>query len=94
MTITINEEEFDPKDITQLYPAAVIKTGNGDETTQVSMHWVENEGKGKVELVGYGIFLHLGKDDIQSFMYDTREEMDNVIGKISEQIKQRRDGSQ
>jgi len=92
MMITINEETFDPTDITQLYPAAVIKTGNGDETTQVSLQWVDKEGKGKVELVGYGIFIHLGKDDIRTFMYDTREEMDTVAGNIAEQIKKRRSG--
>ena len=92
MMIKIDEETFDPKEITQLYPAAVIKTGDGDETTQVSMQWVENEGKGKVELVGYGIFIHLGKDDIRTFMYDSREEMDTMTASIAEQIKQRRSG--
>ena len=92
MMIKIDEEEFDPKEITQLYPAAVIKTGNGDETTQVSMQWVEKEGKDKVDLVGYGIFIHLGKDDIRTFMYDTKAEMDEVAASISEQIKQRRNG--
>lgn len=92
MMIKIDEEEFDPKEITQLYPAAVIKTGNGDETTQVSMQWVEKEGKDKVDLVGYGIFIHLGKDDVRTFMYDTKAEMDEVAASISEQIKQRRNG--
>ncbi len=92
MLITIEDIEFDPKDITQLYPAAVIKTGEGDETTQVSMEWVEKEGKDKVELVGYGIFVHLGEDDVHEFMYDTKEEMDIVAAQIAEQIKNRRDG--
>lgn len=92
MLITIENIEFDPKDITQLYPAAVIKTGEGDETTQVSIQWVENEGKEKVELVGYGIFVHLGEDDVHEFMYDTKDEMDQVSANIAEQIKHRRDG--
>jgi len=92
MTITIETEKFDARDITQLYPAAVIKTGDGDETTQVSLAWVEKEGKGKVEIVGYGIFVHLGEDDVETFMYDTREEMDAVSASIAEQIKQRRNG--
>jgi len=92
MLITIENIEFDPKDIKQLYPAAVIRTGDGDETTQVSMQWIENEGKGKVDLVGYGIFVHLGEDDIHEFMYDTKEEMDAVSAHIAEQIKHRRDG--
>jgi len=92
MLIKIDDIEFDPKDIKQLYPAAVIKTGEGDETTQVSMQWIENEGKGKVELVGYAIYVHLGEDDVHEFMYDTKEEMDKVSAHIAEQIKHRRDG--
>jgi hypothetical protein len=92
MLIKIDDIEFDPKDIKQLYPAAVIKTGDGDETTQVSMQWIENEGKGKVDLVGYAIYVHLGEEDVHEFMYDTREEMDTVSAQIAEQIKNRRDG--
>jgi len=90
MMITIDKETFDPKEITQLYPAAVIKTGNGDETTQVSMEWIENEGKDKVDLVGYGIFIHLCKDVVRTFMYDSKEKMDTVVASIAEQIKQRK----
>ena len=56
------------------------------------MQWIENEGKGKVDLVGYGIFVHLGEDDVYEFMYETREEMDRVSAQIAEQIKHRRDG--
>jgi len=56
MIITIEDKQFDTKEITQLYPAAVVKTGQGDETTQVSLEWIEVEAKGKVELVGYGLF--------------------------------------
>ncbi len=92
MLIKIDDKEFDPKDITQLYPAAVIKTGEGDETTQVSMKWVENEGKDKVELVGYAIYVHLGEENIYEFIYDTKEEMDAVSAQIAKQIKHRRDG--
>ena len=92
MLITIENIEFDPKDIMQLYPAAVIRTGDGDETTQVSMQWIENEGKGKVDLVGYAIYVHLAEDDVHEFMYNTKEEMDTVSAQIAEQIKNRRDG--
>jgi hypothetical protein len=92
MMITIENETFNPMDITQLYPAAVIKTGQGDETTQVSLQWVEKEGKDKVEIVGYGIFVHLGEDDVHTFMFDTKEEMDEVSASIAGQIKQRRKG--
>jgi hypothetical protein len=86
MIITIEDKQFDTKEITQLYPAAVIKTGYEDETTQVSLEWIEVEAKGKVEIVGYGLFVNIGEDK-ETFMFNTREEMDTAIEKISEQLQ-------
>jgi len=87
MIITIKDKEFDTAAITQLYPAAVVKTGHEDETTQVSLEWLDLEAKGKVELVGYGIFIHFGEEEKYTFMFDTKEEMDEEIGSIASQIK-------
>jgi len=87
MIITIEEKQFDTKDITQLYPAAVVKTGHEDETTQVSIEWIEVEAKGKVEIVGYGLFVNLGEEEKHSFMFDTREEMDAAAGRIAQQLQ-------
>jgi len=87
MIITIEDKQFDTKDITQLYPAAVVKTGHEDETTQVSLEWIEVEAKGKVEIVGYGVFVNLGEEEKYSFVFDTREEMDAAIGRIASQLK-------
>ena len=87
MIITIEEKQFDTKEITQLYPAVVIKTGYEDETTQVSLEWIEVEGKGKVEVVGYGVFVNLGEEEKYSFIFDTRDEMDAAIGRIAAQLK-------
>ncbi len=86
MIITIKDQEFDTAKITQLYPAAVVKTGYEDETTQVSLEWLDVEAKGKVELVGYGIFIHLSEDEKHTFMFDTKEEMDEEIGYIASQF--------
>ena len=86
MIITIKEKQFDTAKITQLYPAAVVKTGYEDETTQVSLEWLDVEAKGKVELVGYGIFIHLSEDEKHTFMFDTKEEMDEEIGYIASQF--------
>ncbi|HHD78049.1 MAG TPA: phosphomannomutase, partial [Epsilonproteobacteria bacterium] len=44
MILTIEDKQFDTKEITQLYPAVVIKTGYEEETTQVSLEWIEVEG--------------------------------------------------
>ena len=87
MIITIEDKQFDTKEISQLYPAAVIKTGHEDETTQVSLEWIEVEAKGKVEIVGYGIFVNLGKEEKHSFIFDTKEEMDAAIGSIASQLQ-------
>ena len=87
MILDIENKEFDSKKITQLYPAAVIKTGYNDETTQVSLEWIEVEAKGKVEVVAYGIFLHLEEDEKHSFLFDTRAAMDEAIGRISSQLQ-------
>jgi len=87
MIITIAEKQFDTKEITQLYPAAVIKTGYEDETTQTSLEWLDVEAQGKVEVVGYGIFVHLGEDERYSFVFETREEMDALAAQIAAQLK-------
>ena len=87
MIITIKDKTFDTAKITQLYPAAVVKTGYEDETTQVSLEWLDVEAKGKVEVVGFGIFIHLGEEEKYTFMFDTKEEMDEEIGYIASQIK-------
>ena len=87
MIITIEDKQFDTKDITQLYPAAVVKTGHEDETTQMSLEWIDVESKGKVEIVGYGVFVHLAEEEKYSFVFDTREEMDAAVGRIAAQIK-------
>ncbi|SFV57724.1 Phosphomannomutase [hydrothermal vent metagenome] len=87
MIINIESETFDTKDITQLYPAAIVKTGYNDETTQVSLEWLEIESKGKVELEGYAIFVHLAKDNIRSFTYSSREELDSAIARLALQLQ-------
>jgi hypothetical protein len=45
------------------------------------------ESKGKVEVVGFGIFLHLGEEKKHTFMFDSKEEMDAEIGKTASQLQ-------
>jgi len=87
MILTIEDKQFDSKEIMQLYPAVVIKTGYEEETTQVSLAWIDTEAKGKVEIVGYGVFIHLKDERKDSFIFDTREAMDIAIAKIATQLK-------
>ena len=87
MILTIEDKQFDSKEIMQLYPAVVIKTGYEEETTQVSLAWIDTEAKGKVEIVGYGVFIYLKDESKDSFIFDTREAMDIAIAKIATQLK-------
>ncbi|MHB0993155.1 MAG: phosphomannomutase [Sulfurovum sp.] len=86
MILTIENKQFDTAAITQLYPAAVVKTGHKEETTQVSLEWIDSESKGRVEIVGYGVFVHLGEEEKHSFVFQTREEMDEAVGRIAAQL--------
>lgn len=87
MIITIEDKQFDTAKITQLYPAAVIKTGHEEETTQVSLEWLSSEAKGKVEVVGFGIFVYLGEEGKHSFVFKTKEEMEEAIKRIALQLQ-------
>ena len=87
MIITIEDKQFDTKEITQLYPAVIIKTGYEDETTQVSLEWIEVEGKDKVEVVGYGLFVILKDEEKHAFTFDTKAQMDEAAGRIAAQFQ-------
>ena len=89
MIITIEDKHFDRSKITQLYPAALVKTGYNDETTPMSLEWLDIESKGKVEVDGFGIFIHLGEEEKYSFIYDSREKLDEAIGKLAVQLQSR-----
>lgn len=86
MIIKIEDKEFESKNITRLYPAAVIKTGDGDEMTQISLEWIETN-KRKVEVVGYGLFVNIGKDVKYSFVYDTQEEMEALMYRVVKELQ-------
>ena len=85
--LTIEDKTFNLKDIKQLYPAAVVKTGYEDETTEMSMEWIDTESKGRVEIVGYGLFIVIDEETKHSFIFKTREELDALIVKISYQLQ-------
>lgn len=85
-TVTIEEKTFNLKDIKQLYPAVVVKTGHGDETTEVSLEWIDIESKGRVEIVGYGLFVRIGEEEKHAFVYESRDALDALIAKVAQEI--------
>ena len=85
--LTIDNKVFNLKEIKQLYPAAIIKTGYEDETTEMSLEWIESESKGRVELVGYALFVVVGDNEKYSFMRSSKEALDSLISEVAKQIK-------
>jgi len=85
--LIIKEKEFNIKDIKQLYPAVLVKTGHKEETTEMSLEWIDTEAKGRVEISGYGIFIRVGEEDKHSFIYSSREELNIAMGLIAEQLR-------
>lgn len=87
-TITIEEKSFELKNVKNLYPAVLVKTGyNETETTEMSLEWLDIESKGRVEVTGYGIFVVISDEEKHSFVYESRDELDVAIGKLASQLK-------
>ncbi len=82
MKIIIEDTEFDKKEITQLYPAAMIPTGEDNELTQISLEWYDTQEKSDIKAVKFGIFVYLKDKSIQPFFYDSREELNEALLKL------------
>jgi len=84
--LTIEDKTFNLKDIKQLYPAVLVKTGYKKEVAEMSLEWIDIEAKGRVEIDGYGIFVRIGEEEKHSFLYKNREELERALAMLSKQI--------
>jgi len=84
--LTIEDKTFNLKDIKQLYPAVLVKTGYKDEVAEMSLEWIDIEAKGRVEITGYGLFIRIGDEEKHSFLYDSREKLEIAMAELSTQI--------
>lgn len=86
--ITIEDKTFDLKDVKNIYPAVLVKTGYDDtETTEMSLAWIDIESKGRVEVAGYGIFVVISDEEKYSFIYKDRATLNDAMGKLAQQLK-------
>ncbi|MEO1953182.1 MAG: phosphomannomutase [Campylobacterales bacterium] len=85
-TFTINNQTFNIKEIKQLYPAVLVKTGYKDETTPMSLEWIDTEAKGRVETAGYVITLITTSDDKYNFTFRTRDELNLAMKNLANQL--------
>jgi len=86
-TFNIQNKKFNLENIKQFYTASIVKTGYKDETTEVSLDWYEREGKGKVELLAFGVFVVTKDGKKHSFIFKTRDELDMQMKLILEEIR-------
>lgn len=84
--LTIKNKTFNLKDIKQLYPAVLVKTGYKNEVAEMSLEWIDIEAKGRVEIDGYGLFIRIGEEEKHSFLYSSREELNIAMAELSSQI--------
>ncbi len=86
--ITIEDKQFNLKDIRSLYPAVLVKTGYDEvETTEMSLEWIDIESKGRVEIAGYGIFVVISDEEKYSFIYEDRATLNDAIAQLAQQLK-------
>ncbi len=69
----IKDRIFKLSDIKRFYTAVVIKSGYGDEVTEISFKWFDSEGKGRVEPIGFGIFIITKDEHKYQFLVLTQE---------------------
>jgi hypothetical protein len=84
--LTIENKTFNLRDIKQLYPAVLVKTGYKNEVAEMSLEWIDIEAKGRVEIEGYGIFIRIGEEEKHSFLYNSRDELELAMAELSVQI--------
>ncbi len=86
MKITIEDQTFDLNEISRLYPAAMVKTGNGDELTQISLEWVDTLKDEETQVAKYAIFVHSKNNAVSSFFYQNREDLETALEKIASKM--------
>ncbi|MCH9813080.1 MAG: phosphomannomutase [Epsilonproteobacteria bacterium] len=86
MKITIEDATFDTDDIRQLYPAAIIPSGYGDELTQISLEWYDTKDNDEIIAKKYGIFIHLSDKSVHPFYYENRDALEDAMQILAKQL--------
>ena len=87
MRFTIENQTFDMAEVSRLYPAAMVRTGIGDEETQISLEWVDTLANDAVEIARYAIFIHTTDNAVSSFFYESRDALEIALEELTEQLK-------
>jgi len=85
--LTIKNETIDLNNVSQLYPAAIIKYADGT-VTPISLEWFDDMANQDVNLLHYAICIHY-KEDLKPpsfFTYESREKLEEGIADIAKQL--------
>ena len=86
MIVEFENQKFEKEEIRQLYPAAMIPTGHGDELTQISLEWYDTEDSG-IKAKKWAIFIHMSDKSVLPFYYPTREKLENAIEVLATKLQ-------
>ena len=87
VTLTIQNETIDLDNVSQLYPAAIIKYADGT-VTPISLEWFDKMANQDVNLLHYAICIHY-KEEAKPpsfFTYKSRQKLEEGIADIAKQI--------
>jgi len=87
VTLTIQNETIDLDNVSQLYPAAIIKYADGT-VTPISLEWFDNMANQDVNLLHYTICIHY-KEEAKPpsfFTYENRQKLEEGIADIAKQL--------
>ncbi len=88
MKLKIRDIEVDTEDLAQLYPAAMIKSGEGEEVTPISIEWVEQyKDHPEVNVVNYALIIHLKDKTTHNFEFSTKSELFEYMEKLAEELE-------
>lgn len=88
MKLHIQESVIDLEEVSQLYPAAIIRYADGT-VTPISLEWFDEMANRDVELLHYAICLHYKESDKSPtiFPYKDREKLEEGIADLARQIE-------
>lgn len=89
MKIRISHEEITLEEVTQLYPAAIIRYADGT-VTPISLEWFDEMANDDVKLLHYAICVHfkteLEKDPLY-IPYASMNALQEGMAEVAEQVK-------
>ncbi len=89
MKFRIRDKEFESEEIAQIYPAAMIKSGEGEEVTPISIEWVEQyKDHPEVVVKHYALIVHLKDKSTYNFEFSTKGELFGFMEELANTIEE------